>query len=182
MALSSSAISGEETRMELLMSALPALFAAGASGLSGAIGGSKERFGSTYSKPAQKSINELIQDIKGMKGGAQDITQNQGYQQGQDWLSSLFNDPEFFKNMEAPAMRQFNEEIAPGIANRFASMGSGGALGSTGFENSISRAGSDLATNLAANRGQMQQQGVGQQLGYAQQPFSNLMQLYQQAH
>ena len=57
-------------------------------------------------------------------------------------------------------------------------MGSGGALGSTGFRNQLGREGSKLHEAIAALRGGMQQQGVGQQLGYAQQPFSNLQSLY----
>jgi len=146
----------------------------------GGMGGKDEKFGSTYNQGQQSGINDLLQKIKGM-GNQTDITQGQNYGQGQEWLQGLFNDPQFFQNMEAPAMRQFNEEIIPGVANRFASMGSGGALGSTGFRNQLGRESSNLATNLAANRGQMQQAGVNQSLQYGQQPFSNLMSLYGQA-
>ena len=110
-----------------------------------------------------------------------DVTQQPGYQQGNQWLMDLFNDPEFFKNFEAPLQRQFQEQTVPELANRFASMGSGGALGSTGFRNQLAREGSNLSTNIAALRGGMQQQGVNQSLQYAQQPFNNLMSLYQQA-
>lgn len=145
------------------------------------LGGKKGQTSSTFNKSQLGGLEDILQSIRGMRGGAQDITQNQNYQQGQNWLGSLFNDPEFFNRFEAPAFRQFNEEIAPGIANRFAAMGSGGSLGSTGFRNQIAREGGNLATNLAAQRGNMQQQAVPQLLGYSQQPFSNLMSLYQQA-
>ena len=145
------------------------------------LGGKKGQTSSEFNKNQLGGIDEILNSIRGMRGGAQDITQNQGYQQGQGFLSSLFNDQDFFNRFEAPAFRQFNEEIAPGIANRFASMGSGGSLGSTGFRNQIAREGGNLATNLAAQRGNMQQQAVPQLLGYSQQPFSNLMSLYQQA-
>ena len=161
----------------MLMMAIPAILSA-----VGGLTGDKAKQGSTYTKPQRGTINDILQSIKGMRGGgAEDITQQQGYQQGNEWLQSLFNDPEFFNNIEAPAFRQFNEEIAPGIANRFASMGSGGSLGSTSFRNSINRAGSDLATNLAALRGGLQQQGVNQSLQYGQQPFNNYMSLLQTA-
>lgn len=60
-------------------------------------------------------------------------------------------------------------------------MGSGGSLGSTGFRNQLGREGSNLNTNLAAMRGQMQQQAIPQMLGYAQQPFSNLSTMQGQA-
>lgn len=151
-------------------------------GLMDTLFGSSGEQGSTYNKGQLSLIDQIIQQIRGGQGGpSQDIMQSEGYSQGQDWLNSLFNDPEFFKNMEAPAFRQFNEEILPGVANRFASMGSGGATNSTAFRNALGRESSNLATNLAANRTGMQQQGINQQLGYAQQPVQNWMSQLQQA-
>lgn len=159
----------------LLMSLLSA-----GGGLLSSLGGQNGQFGSTYTENQRNTIDDLLQSVKGMRG-QQDITQNPSYQQGQDYLMSLFNDPEFFNRFEAPLQRQFNEQTVPGLANRFASMGSGGSLGSTGFRNQLAREGSNLSTNIAALRGNMQQQAVPQLLGYAQQPFQNLMQLYNTA-
>lgn len=148
----------------------------------GGLTGEKGKSGSTYNKGQLSLIDQAVQSLKGGMGGPnQDITQQQGYQQGNDFFNSLFNDQDFFNKFEAPAMRQFNEEIAPGLANRFASMGSGGSTGSTGFRNQLAREGSNLETNLAAQRGQMQQNAVPQMLGYAQQPVSNWMTQMQQA-
>lgn len=144
--------------------------------LVGGLTGNKGETKSTYSKGQQGIIDQIGKAVQGMSG-QQDITQNQGYQQGQEWLNNLYNDPQFFNAFEAPLQRQFQEQTIPDLANRFASMGSGGAMGSTGFRNQLAREGSNLGTNIAALRGQMQQQGVNQQLGYAQQPFSNMMQL-----
>lgn len=157
------------------------MLASVASSLISGFGGKDAKEGSTYNKGQRGSLDDLINSIKQMRGGATDITQNQNYQQGQDWLQSMFNDPEFFNKFEAPLQRQFQEETVPGLANRFASMGSGGSLGSTGFRNQLGREGSNLSTNIASLRGGMQQQAIPQSLGYAQQPFSNLMNLYQQA-
>lgn len=151
------------------------------SGGIGALTGDKAKTGSTFSKNQRKSIDQLISDVKGLKSGAQDITQNQNYMQGQDWLSNLFNDEGFFKSFEAPLQRQFQENTVPDLANRFASMGSGGSLGSTAFRNQLAREGSNLSTNIAALRGQLQQQGVNQGLQYAQQPFQNYMSLLNQS-
>jgi hypothetical protein len=139
---------------------------------------SKGEQGSEYNEAQQGGFDDIFKMIEGMRGGS-DITQNGNYQQGSQWLNSLFNDPEFFKNFEAPLQRQFEEQTVPDLANRFASMGSGGALGSTGFRNQLAREGSNLGTNIAALRGGMQQQGVNQSLQYGQQPFNNLAQLYQ---
>lgn len=144
--------------------------------------GSSPKQGSTYSKGQRNTIDDILGQIKGMRtSGGGDISQQQNFQQGSDWLQNLFNDPSFFQNIEAPAMRQFNEEILPGIANRFASMGSGGSLGSTAFRNQANREGSNLAQNLSAQRTGMQQQGANQALGYGQAQNNSFLQLLQQA-
>lgn len=158
------------------MMMLASLFSTGM----GAMTGDKARQQSSYSSGQQGGINDILQQIKGMKGNA-DITQNPAYQQGQNWLMGMFNDPEFFKSFEAPLQRQFQEQIVPELANRFAGMGSGGSTGSTAFRNQLAREGSNLSTNIAAMRGQMQQAAIPQLLGYAQQPFQNMMSLYNQA-
>ena len=138
--------------------------------------GNKGEFKSTYSKGARSGLEDALEQLKSMKGNA-DITQNQNYQSGQDWLQSLYNDPAFFDKFEAPLQRQFEEQTIPDLANRFASQGSGGSLGSTGFRNQLAREGSNLHTNIAALRGGLQQQGVNQSLQYAQQPAQNYMNL-----
>lgn len=171
---------GYDMGIESLLQFLPMILAGGGALMENMGGKNKARQSSTYNEGQLSAIDNILNQIKGMNG-QQDITKNPNYQTGQGWLQSMFNDPSFFEKFEAPAMRQFNEEIIPGVANRFASMGSGGSLGSTGFRNQIAREGSNLATNLAAQRGQMQQQAIPQLLGYAQQPFSNLMSLYQQS-
>lgn len=146
--------------------------------MSGGMGGQEGEFKSTYNDNQLGFLDNMLNKLK---SGNTDITQDQNYQQGQDWLHSLFNDPDFFKNFEAPLQRQFEEQTVPDLANRFAGMGSGGAMGSTAFRNQLGREGSNLSTNIAALRGGMQQQGVNQSLQYGQQPFQNMMQMMQQA-
>jgi hypothetical protein len=150
--------------------------------LSGAAmqGGNKGEFKSNYNPNQLNTLDNILQQIKSMKGG-QDITQNPNYQSGANWLQDLYNDENFYKNFEAPLQRQFQEETVPGLANRFSGMGSGGSLGSTAFRNQLAREGSNLSTNISALRGGMQQQGVNQSLGYAQAPVNQYMQLLQQA-
>lgn len=167
--------------MGLNMASFLPLLASIAGGALAGFGGKNAQQGSSYSKGQRSSIDDILNSIRSMRGGAQDITQQPGYQQGNQWLTSLFNDPQFFNNFEAPLQRQFQEQTVPELANRFGAMGSGGALGSTGFRNQLAREGGNLSTNIAALRGGMQQQGVNQGLQYAQQPFNNLMSLYQQA-
>lgn len=156
---------------------ISSLISAGAGMMSGKKGEQK----SGYTKTQRKGLEGIMQDIQNIKGGATDVTQNPQYQQGNEWLMSMFNDPEFFKSFEAPMQRQFQEQTVPDLANRFASMGSGGSTGSTAFRNQLGREGSNLQTNLAALRGGMQQNAIPQLFGAAQQPFSNMMQMYQTA-
>lgn len=133
--------------------------------------------GSTFNKQQQNFMN---QGLGGLNPGMGDITQNPTFKGGNEWLQNLFSDPDFFKSFEAPLMRQFEEETIPGLANRFAGMGSGGSLGSTGFRNQLAREGSNLHEKIASLRGGLQQQGVNQSLQYAQQPASNYLQQLQQ--
>lgn len=142
-------------------------------GAAAGIGGSNEKHGSTYSKGQRSFLDDMLEQLRSQ--GSPDITQNPEFQTGQDWLQSMFNDPEFFNQFEAPIKRQYEEQTIPDLANRFASMGSGGSTGSTAFRNQLGREGSNLSTNLAALRGQMQSQAIPQLLQYGQQPFQNYM-------
>lgn len=142
-------------------------------GITGNAGGP----GSTFN---EGQLGFMGRGLKALNPQMGDITQNQNYQEGSDWLSRLFNDPDFFKAFEAPLQRQFEEETVPGLANRFAGMGTGGSTQSTGFRNQVGREGSKLHEMIASLRGGMQQQGVNQGLQYAQQPASNYFQQLQQ--
>lgn len=156
-----------------MMAALSAIF-----GITGGLTGSKGEKGSTYGKNQLGMIDQVLNQLSGMRGNT-DITQNQNYGAGQDWLQSMFSDPEFFNKFEAPMQRDFQESTVPELANRFAGMGSGGALGSTAFRNQLAREGSNLHTNIAAMRGGMQQNAIPQLMNYAQQPASNWQNMFQ---
>ncbi len=162
--------------MNPMMALLPVLFSAFEQY------GKQGETGSTYTGGQQSAIDDILQKIKSMNGGqGTDVTQSPLYQQGNEYLMSMFSDPEFFKNIEAPMQRQFEENTIPDLANRFASMGSGGAMGSTGFRNQLAREGSNLNTNMAAMREQMKMGAVPQMMQSANQPFNNMMQMYQTA-
>lgn len=170
----------------MIMSMLPTLIQLWQSTKGGdsgnSMGGKDAQFSSTYGPGAQSIIEQAQNAVKqGFGTQAQDITKNPNYQTGQDWLQSLYNDPSFFNKFEAPAKRQFEEEIIPGISRRFSGMGSGGAQGYTGLDRQLARESGNLETNLAAMRGGMQQQGIPQLMNYAQQPHQNWMNLLQNA-
>jgi hypothetical protein len=59
----------------------------------------------------------------------------------------------------APALRQFQEELIPDLAERFAGMGSG-ALSSSGFRNAATREAGSLSERLASMRAGLQGQGA----------------------
>lgn len=57
----------------------------------------------------------------------------------------------------APEMRKFNEQIIPGLSEQFS--GAGG-IGSSGFRNAATGAGTDLSERLGAIRANLRQQGA----------------------
>lgn len=81
--------------------------------------------------------------------------------------SLLSGEPGAYDEYEAPLKRQFEQEIIPGIAERFAGLGTGGSLSSSGFQQAGVQAGVDLSERLGALRGQLRQGAMGQ--------LSNLM-------
>lgn len=86
-----------------------------------------------------------------------------------DYYRNLLGDnPADFQAMAAPEMRQFNEQIIPGLSEQFAGMGSGG-LSSSGFRNAAVGAGADLSERLGAMRAQLRQSGAAGLAGLGQQ-------------
>lgn len=80
------------------------------------------------------------------------------------YLSRLAGgDQDLFNEMEAPALRGFNDTIA-GIGNRFSGMGMG-AQRSSGFQNATSSAASNFQQDLAARRQGLQQQAIKELMG-----------------
>jgi len=97
------------------------------------------------------------------------------YGAGGDYLQRLLsNDPEAYKDFERPYLENFEQNIAPGIAQRYAGMGTGASgLSTSGFQSSLAQAGRGLQTDLASQRGKMQMQSLPEALRYAQQPYEN---------
>lgn len=94
----------------------------------------------------------LLNSLLGQLGGPL----SSGIQNLQNILSGS---PEAFSAYERPAMRQFQEEIIPGISERFAGAGAGS---SGGFQQTLGRAGERLAESLAAQRAGLQSQALSQ--------------------
>lgn len=129
----------------------------------------------TGTKPQKKNYWTPQQQQAGREYYEHPIQQTPLYGAGSDFLMKILSqDPEMMKQFEAPYMRQFNEQIAPGIAQRFATAGTGaGATLGSGFTNSMSQAGSALQEQLASMRANLGMQAAGGALQYAQQPYNN---------
>jgi len=67
----------------------------------------------------------------------------------QQIMSRAKGDPSAFEGMEKGALNQFNQQIAPGIAQRYAGSG---ISGSSGMQNAIAGAGANLADQLYSKR------------------------------
>ena len=107
------------------------------------------------------------------------ITGNEGYQKGSDYINRLLsNDPQAYAAFEAPYKQQYEQQVIPGIAERFAGMGAGNQS-SSAFRNELAQAGGNYTTGLAALRANMQMQALPQALNYAQAPMQNLAQMGQ---
>ena len=120
----------------------------------------------TLTGPQQQIINQLLQGLGGPLGSGLQNLQN-----------ILGGSPEAFRDFERPALRQFQEEIIPNIAERFAGAGAGS---SSGFQQTLARAGERLSENLAGQRANLQNQALSQLLnllGTGTRPqFQNLYQ------
>jgi len=105
---------------------------------------------------------EALPTMSGQQGDlfSQMLSMMQGQmgQMGTNLSDMLSGNAEAF---EKPAMRQFDEQIVPGIAERFSGMGSG-SQDSSAFGQQLGGAGAGLAENLAMQREGIKQQGMSQ--------------------
>jgi hypothetical protein len=102
----------------------------------------------------------MLQQMMGQGGGLQQANQ---YDQG-----LLGQGPEAFNQFSQPYLQQFQEQIAPRIAEQYAGAG---ALSSSGFGQALGGAG--LSSQLAQLFSQLQGQASGRQQGQ----FQNLSQI-----
>lgn len=99
---------------------------------------------------------------------------------GQMGQQQIQNPYQGFQPIAQKAQSMFQQQTLPGLAERFTSMGSGGALSSPAYQSQKYGAGQNLSESLAAMMSQygLQQQGLGQSLlGMGQRPqFENAYQ------
>lgn len=102
----------------------------------------------TMTEQQQQILNQLLTNIGSpITSGIQNLQ------------NILGGGPGAFSEFERPSMRQFQEEIIPSLTERFAGLGAGS---SSGFQQTLARAGERLSENLAAQRAGLQSQALGQ--------------------
>lgn len=109
--------------------------------------------------PQQQQLFSQLMQMLGGQGGI-----GQGQQESTDLLRQYL-DPssEAVQQFTDPYMQEFNQRTVPGLAERFAGAGAmGGGLSSSGFGQSLSAAGGNLQSQLAALRAGLGQQAAGQ--------------------
>lgn len=158
--------------MSFLIPLLPSLISAGA-GIFGSLRENKlqkraEKRGTNVQRipqfsPDQQQVADLINSI---------LT-GQGQQPTGGLLGETFGE-EGFKAFSEPAIRAFEERIAPGIAERFSGTGAG-AQKSSAFQQALAGAGSDLARNLGELRSQQRQTALSGLLNQYLQPRENVL-------
>lgn len=118
----------------------------------------------TISPQQQQLLERLLSAINPQQLNVQ---RQPTFQAGQNYLQQLLGGDT--SEFEAPLMRQFQEQIIPGLAERFSGAGAGGQS-SSAFQQALGAAGSDLAERLGSLRGQLKLQALPQSLEYALAP------------
>jgi len=137
----------------------------------------------TLSHDQRKLLERLM---GGLYGSKFDIAKSAPYRQALDQLAGVSKyaqdlmspDSQAYQAYKAPMMREFQEQIIPGISERFAGLG---AQSSSALNQALGQAGSGLEERLAALRSGLQMQGAGLQSQLAQQQFGIGMAPYEMA-
>lgn len=118
----------------------------------------------TGTPEVRENVSTLRPEQEGLYNQLEAASQGRGaggaFGDSADYFRNLLSDDSAdYNSFAAPQMRQFNQDIIPGLAEQFAGMGSGG-LSSSGFRNAAVGAGTDLAERLGAMRANLRQQGA----------------------
>ena len=112
----------------------------------------------------RENVSTLRPEQEGLYNQLVNAGQNRGaggaFGDSADYYRNLLSDDSAdFNAFAAPQLRQYSEDIVPGISEQFAGMGSGG-LSSSGFRNAQTQGGVDLAERLGAIRANLRQAGA----------------------
>lgn len=124
-------------------------------------------------RPDQEPLSEQLVNA-GLREGA-----GGAFGDAADYYRGLLSDNSADYNaFAAPALRQYNEDIVPGLSEQFAGMGAGG-LSSSGFRNAQVQGATDLSERLGALRAQLRQSGAQGLANIGQMGLQNFQQNYE---
>jgi hypothetical protein len=142
-----------------------------AGGVLGLFGGGRSKkpkikYEPDYDPGQMELLNQLTQGVQG------------GNKNALEYLNSILSGEEgAFQDFEAPYKQQFEQEVIPGILERFSGAG---ARSSSGIQQALASAGKDLSTNLAAQRAQLKQGAINQLLGFNREALTKKNSRYMQ--
>lgn len=118
----------------------------------------------TGSPEKRENVSTLRPEQEGLYNQLVNAGQNPGaggaFGTTADYYRNLLSDDSADYNaFAAPALRQYNQDIVPGISEQFAGMGAGG-LSSSGFQNAQIQGATDLAERLGSLRASLRQSGA----------------------
>lgn len=130
----------------------------------------EERENISTLRPEQEGLyNQLISAGQGPGAGG-------AFGNSADYYRNLLGDNNADYNaFAAPALRQYNQDIVPGISEQFAGMGAGG-LSSSGFRNAQVQGATDLSERLGSIRASLRQAGAQGLANIGQQGLQNYSQ------
>jgi hypothetical protein len=133
--------------------------------LGGVANGTKAGRDFLFGTPEKReNVSTLRPEQEGLFNQLTNASQQRGaggaFGDAADYYRNLMSDDSSDYNaFSNPMMRQYNQDIIPGISEQFAGMGSGG-LSSSGFRNAQIQGATDLSERLGALRANLRQQGV----------------------
>jgi hypothetical protein len=134
------------------------------------MGSPEKRENVSLLRPEQEGLyNQLINAAQQKGAGG-------AFGQSADYYRNLLSDENAdFDAFSAPMLRQYNQDIVPGLSEQFAGMGSGG-LSSSGFRNAQLQGATDLSERLGAIRANLRQSGAQGLSNIGQMGLSNFSQ------
>ncbi len=133
--------------------------------------------------PEQQQL--MSQNIQQLMGGGFAGAGAPGYEAGMGYLQDLYSQsPQAFARMQEPYMRQFQQQVVPGLAERFSAAGGGSPMGggrqSSAFNQAMGQAGSNLSAQLGGMFEGMRSQNLQNLLGFSQAPFQQGLEMMAQ--
>jgi hypothetical protein len=134
----------------------------------------------TGSDAERENVSTLRPEQEGGFNQLQNAAQGRGaggaYGDAADYYRNLLSDNSAdYQAFSNPMIRQYNEDIVPGLSEQFAGMGAGG-LSSSGFRNAQVQGATDLSERLGALRAQLRQQGAQGLQGIGRESLGNFSQ------